>query len=81
MTKWGEEVKSVLEMFPVASSRISEMGCDPDTATVYVRFPSGKAWQYRNVPPDVWEGFLRATSKGQYIKDILDHYDHGPAEI
>jgi hypothetical protein len=41
----------MLEMFPVASSRISEMGYEADTATVYVRFTKdGKAWEYRNVP-------------------------------
>jgi KTSC domain-containing protein len=71
----------MLEMFPVVSSRISEMGYDRDTATLYVRFPGGKSWQYRNVPPDVWDGFVQAASKGQYIKEVLDHYDHGPADI
>ena len=33
------------------------------------------------VPADVWEGFVQATSKGNYIQQVLNHYDHGPAEI
>jgi len=71
----------MVEMFPAGSTRISEMGYDAETATVYVRFPNGKGWQYKNVPADVWEGFVQATSKGNYIQQVLNHYDHGPAEI
>lgn len=71
----------MVEMFPVASTRITEMGYDSETATVYVRFPEGRAWQYRNVPADVWQEFVAATSKGAFISRVLDHYDHGPADI
>jgi len=70
-----------LEMFPVDSSRITEMGYDIPTATVYVRFHDGKGWQYRNVPEQVWQDFILSGSKGQFIHQILDHYDHGPADI
>ena len=72
----------MMEMFPVASSRISEMGYEVDTATVYVRFTKdGKAWEYRNVPPDVWDQFVAAPSKGGFIHQVLDRYAHGHAAI
>jgi hypothetical protein len=57
------------------------MGYDEESAVVYVRFPDGRAWQYRNVPLQVWNDFLGAPSKGLFIKEVLNHYDHGPAEI
>lgn len=71
----------MVEMFPISSSRITEMGYDEDSATIYVRFPDGRAWQYRNVPQDVWHQFVAAASKGQFIHQVLNHYDHGPAAI
>ncbi len=44
----------MLEMFSVTSERITEMGYEDETATVFVRFrKGGHAWQYRNVPKQV----------------------------
>ena len=68
----------MVEMFPIASSRITEMGYDAETATVYVRFKSGGGWQYLNVPEQVWQQFVQAPSKGAFIHEVLDHYDNGP---
>ena len=76
-----KEINKMFDMFPVASSRITEMGYDADLATVYVRFTDGKGWSYRNVPEDVWDEFVSSTSKGSFINEVLNHYDHGPAEI
>lgn len=71
----------MVEMFPVASSRITEMGYESDTATVYVRFTDGISWYYMNVPVDVWEQFVASPSKGRFIKETLDAYQKGPAGI
>ena len=68
----------MVDMYPVDSSRITDMGYDVETATVYVRFTDGKDWCYYNVPEEVWEAFEAAPSKGRFIKDELDHYEHGP---
>jgi hypothetical protein len=69
-------------MIAVDSERISEYGFDPDTGTVYVRFrQDGKGWQYNGVPEYVWDQFVDASSKGRFIKEVLDHYDHGQADI
>ena len=38
-------------------------------------------WQYRNVPDSVWQEFLEAPSMGGFIHDVLDHYEHGPANL
>ena len=71
----------MVNMFPVASTRITEMGYDPDTAIVYVRFTDGVSWSYMNVPVDVWEQFVASSSKGRFIKETLDGYPNGPAGI
>ena len=72
----------MLEMHPVASTRVSEIGYAAETATIYVRFAKdGVGWAYYNVPPDVWEQFLASESKGRFIGEILDGYDHGPADF
>ena len=71
----------MIEMFPVASSRISDMGYDAENAVVYVRFSDGTPWCYRDIPEEVWGQFVEAPSKGRFIHDVLDHYDHGPAHI
>jgi hypothetical protein len=75
------EEHEMVEMFPVASSRISEMGYDAETATVYVRFTDGRSWCYMNVPQDVWDQFVASSSKGRFIQETLDAYQHGPAGI
>ena len=71
----------MVEMFPVASSRITEMGYDQESVTVYVRFTDGVSWFYMNVPFDVWEEFVASPSKGRFITDTLDAYQNGPAGI
>jgi hypothetical protein len=75
------EVKWMVEMFPVVSTRITEMGYDDDTATVYVRFTDGVSWRYMNVPVDVWQQFVASPTKGGFIRETLDAYPNGPAGI
>lgn len=37
--------------------------------------PSGKRYDYRDVPPAIYEAFRGATSKGRYFnRHIRDHY-------
>lgn len=70
-----------LNMIPISSSRITEMGYDADEAIVYVRFTDGPAWQYKYVPENIWLDFVSADSKGRFINQVLNHYEHGPAGI
>jgi hypothetical protein len=70
----------MVEMEAVDSEWISEYGYDPDTATIFVTFrENGLRWAYRQAPPHVWEEFRLAPSKGRYIHEVLNHFDHGPA--
>jgi hypothetical protein len=69
------------EMIPVVSTRITEYGYDVETAAVYVRFNEGKVWGYQSVPEWVWDDFVRAPSKGRFIREVLDRYANGPADF
>ncbi len=48
---------------------------------VTVVFRDGTYWNYYEVPVTVWEGFKTSLSKGVFIKDVLDGYPYGAADI
>lgn len=58
------------------SQRIVAMAYDLESETVYVRFPNGIEWFYAQCPLVVWEEF-QTSSKGRYIRDVLDHRPNG----
>ena len=60
------------------SSRVSAVAYDSTTETIYVRFQDRIEWRYGNCPIQVWEAFVSpGTSKGRYIKDVLDDHPKG----
>jgi len=69
----------MIEWIPVTGSeRIIAEAYDPQTETIYVRFPNGVEWWYSACPPHVWAEFTAAgQSRGHYIKDELNHKPNG----
>lgn len=68
----------MINWIPVDSTRIVAEAYDPDTETIYVRFPDGVEWCYRACPPDIWEAFSAAgQSRGQYIHQVLNLKPNG----
>lgn len=64
-----------MERTPVTSSNIRSIGHDQDNQTLEIEFNSGAVYQYANVPPSEYEGFLNADSKGKYFHaNIKDRY-------
>ena len=60
---------------PVRSSNIRSIGYDPDDGILEVEFHSGGIYQYSGVSESVYQGFMRAPSKGSYFHDhIRDRY-------
>lgn len=60
---------------PVRSSNIRSVGYDSGTSTLEVEFHSGGVYQYSGVPETVYQGFMRAASKGSYFHDhVRDRY-------
>lgn len=59
----------------VRSSNIRSVGYDPASRTLEVEFHSGGVYQYSGVPENVYQGLMRAASKGSYLHDhIKDRY-------
>ena len=69
----------MIEWIPVdGSSRIIAAAYDPETETIYVRFPDGVEWQYSACPASVWAEFIApGQSRGKFIKTVLNYKPHG----
>lgn len=53
---------------PVDSSNIASIGYDPETATLEVEFlKDGSVYQYFDVPAQVHEELMTASSHGSYL--------------
>jgi uncharacterized protein len=60
---------------PVSSSNISSIGYDAGALTLEVEFIGGSIYQYFDVPETVYEEFMRAGSKGQFLhENIKNNY-------
>jgi len=51
----------------VESSNIESIGYDADSETLEVEFKSSGVYQYYNVPEHVYQSFMEAPSKGQFL--------------
>lgn len=58
---------------PVASSNISSIGYDPQSATLKVEFVSGDVYQYFDVSENLYQQFLNASSHGQFLNDRISY--------
>lgn len=66
-----------MKLETVESDVIHAIGYDEDVSVMEVIFNSGQIYQYRNVPRQVFEQFLRAESKGNYFQNnIRDEFDY-----
>jgi hypothetical protein len=51
----------------VSSSNLASVGYDALTNTLEIEFRSGSIYRYPNVPESIYEGLMRAGSKGRYF--------------
>jgi hypothetical protein len=51
----------------VSSSNLASIGYETTTLTLEIEFHNGAVYQYYNVPPELFEGLLNATSHGRYF--------------
>lgn len=65
-----------MEMIPVKSSAISNIGYDSDTKQMKITFKQGNTYDYCNVPQNIFDEFLNASSIGVYYSaHIKDNYN------
>lgn len=55
-----------MEMIRVSSSAIAAIGYDESTMRMQIRFNGGHTYTFCRVPLNVFNGLLRASSKGSY---------------
>lgn len=67
-----------MRLDPVESSMVAAVGYDENLKALVVLYNSGRAYQYLEVPPEVYQGLQAARSKGRYMLDyVIDHYPYG----
>ena len=60
-----------MERYSVASSNIASIGYDETTQTLEVEFFNGTIYQYYNVPPNMNEQLMQASSKGRFLNTYI----------
>ena len=66
-----------MQLEPVESSMVAAVGYDANLRALVVLFNSGKAFQYLEVPPEVFQRLINARSKGRFMLDhVIDHYPY-----
>jgi len=56
-----------VDMLKVQSSNIAEVGYSEETSTLYVTFKNGGMYAYFEVPKEIYNDFLQASSLGSYF--------------
>lgn len=60
----------------ISSSQIESAAYDPKTRTLQVLYKSGGLYNYKDVPPEKYNGLIDSKSPGAYmnenVKDIHD---------
>lgn len=72
-----------LDLIPVPkeSSNVKEVGYDPATRTLGIRFANGKLYHYEDVPDDVYTDLLEADSIGGFIaKNVRGQFKTTPID-
>lgn len=52
---------------PVVSSSLASVGYDPATRALEAEFRKGRIYRYHDVPPEIFEQFMKADSKGRFM--------------
>jgi hypothetical protein len=69
-----------MDIIPIDSSAIQAVGYDPLTQRMRITFAAGHSYDYYGVPRHVFEGLVRAKSKGTFYNDhIRDRYGVEPS--
>ena len=52
---------------PVSSSNLRSIGYDPNTRTLEIEFHDGGIYQYFEVPTEIHDALMSASSHGKYF--------------
>lgn len=60
-----------MQRYSVASSNVTSVGYDSATETLEVQFWNGSVYQYYNVPENVYDQLIKASSKGRFLHTYI----------
>lgn len=60
-----------MELIYVDSSNVEQIGYNAEWSELHIIFKTGSHYVYSNVPPDVWDEFLNAPSKGIFLNAVI----------
>ncbi len=62
---------------PLESSIIRSVGYDKGSRTLEIEFMGGEVYQYHQVPEDIYERLMKASSHGKYfLEEIRGMYPY-----
>jgi hypothetical protein len=61
----------MVDLTPVESSNVAEIGHDPETGELHVKFRSGARYAYGGVTPEMHQNVLDAESIGRHIARVI----------
>ncbi len=64
----------------LGSSRVMSARYDPGNTQIHVYFRDGTPWVYEDVPYQIYEAFITASSPGRFVGQVLDQYPYRRAE-
>ncbi len=74
--KGGRKMDNI-DMIPVSSSNVAEVGYEEQSQIVYVRFLNGSLYAYKGVPEHEFNELLNAPSVGSYLhKNYKNFYPY-----
>lgn len=56
-----------MQRIPVTSSNLKDVGYDSQTSILEIGFTNGRVYQYFDVPEDIYNGLMSASSHGRYF--------------
>ena len=60
-----------MEREQVSSSNVKSIGYNINTSILEVEFKNGRVYQYFNVPINVYNAFINASSIGKYLNSNI----------
>src|SRR5688572_3679593 len=60
-----------MEREPVDSTNLASVGYDPETQVLEIEFQSGGVYQYYDVPVELYEELMSASSHGSYFVHFI----------
>lgn len=60
-----------MELIPINATNIAEIGYEPETMLMQIRFRNGWLYSYANVEPETYSAFQSSDDPGRYFAEII----------